>query len=879
MDQSHEQKLNERYGTWWRLLPFLLPILVLAAGAAIITTSGQRVVDMAVQLAKEDAALMNWWHEDQRQTLIAQADMLAARVGSGADLGALAAEVGLPADIGYAAWLDSEKNVQAALNEAALLGDPANSRLWRFVPAIGKATSDFWVEGEQPYWIAMAPVRPEVGGGAVILQRPITGASMAALAQSAGRDVVLYTFEDQQPILSSNPALLTDPARLNSVWLGQVATGQLPQSTLSANGQGPLVVGMTAFYDFARISYSGYLGLFEPTANVRQVLPLQMFWFVLALAVLLTAGGAWMLHSNVRAYLAAHHGMDYRVRRGVKRRLTLGLLLLLVPGVLAVGFIVVRTSNESIRPNLRTAAIGGDVLVDGMAHLLDRLQVFAQGEGVRGLSAPTAEELAPLVRQAAGAEFALVEMDGALGQSADEALTDAHIEALRGLDEGAVGIVTASKTILLGARQRTAEGATVYAGLRLNKYLPQVSSISGAGLTILRGTEPVVTTLAQREIEGLHLTEAVEDELQRAGRVSFAQDVGWNPGRLTAVQLDIPGGDWRLVISQTSVTWSNGVRGYQAVGLAAVALVLVLAGVVLLTLLNVDKPLLLRRMYTGYVFILPAVIWLVWWQLGPALFTLYLSFHKWSVLVDAKPYVGLYNFQLILEDDVFWNAMKNTFIYVTEIPIGMVLALLLALALNRQLKGIRALRTIYYMPAVTSIVVVSLMWKLLYNKDLGIFNYLLSFFNLGPYGFLQSTTMALPSIMAMTVWLGLGSRMILFLAGLQSIPDEYYEAADVDGATGFRKFWHITLPLLAPTTFFVLITSVIGSFQVFGPIYVLTEGGPNGASDVAVHRIYFEAWQNLRFGYASAETVVLFLILFVVTVIQFRYFGRNVSYG
>ncbi|NJN84663.1 MAG: sugar ABC transporter permease [Caldilineaceae bacterium] len=181
--------------------------------------------------------------------------------------------------------------------------------------------------------------------------------------------------------------------------------------------------------------------------------------------------------------------------------------------------------------------------------------------------------------------------------------------------------------------------------------------------------------------------------------------MGWNPGRLTAVNLDIPGAEpWRLLISQISVTWSNAVRSYQATGLAAMALVLVMAGLVLLTLLNVDKPLLLRRMFTGYLFILPAVIWLIWWQLGPALFTLYLSFHKWSVLADAKPFVGLYNFQLIWDDDVFWNAMRNTFVYVLEIPIGMALALALALALNRPLRGIRALRTIYYMPAVTSIV-------------------------------------------------------------------------------------------------------------------------------------------------------------------------------
>ncbi|MCB0064375.1 MAG: sugar ABC transporter permease, partial [Caldilineaceae bacterium] len=473
-----------------------------------------------------------------------------------------------------------------------------------------------------------------------------------------------------------------------------------------------------------------------------------------------------------------------------------------------------------------------------------------------------------------------------------EALSESMIAALQSIEPGQVDVVTAGKTVLLAGHQMGAEtgaetGAesgtdrvSAYAGVRFNSYLPRILEISGVDLTIFNGREPIYTTLATREIESLYFDEAVEAELAANGQASYLQKVGWNPGKLTLYGLGLGETDqWRMIISQASITWSNAVRGYQGFSLAMLAGVVVLTGAILMTLLNLDKPLLLRRLYTGYFFILPAVIWLVWWQLGPALFTGYLSFHKWSVLSPAKPFVGFHNYLQIWEDDVFWNAMKNTFIYVTQIPLGMALALALALALNRPLKGIRALRTIYYMPAVTSIVVVSLMWKLLYSKDLGIFNYLLSFIGLGPYGFLQSTTMALPSIMAMSIWLGLGARMILFLAGLQSISNDYYEAADVDGANGWSKFWHITLPLLAPTTFFVFITSVINSFQVFGPVYVLTQGGPAGASDVAVHRIYFEAWQNLRFGYASAETVILFAFLFVVTAVQFRYFGRNVSYG
>ncbi|NJN83617.1 MAG: hypothetical protein HC802_15930, partial [Caldilineaceae bacterium] len=377
MNPSNNTKLNERYGTWWRLLPFILPFLVLVTGAIMILASSQRLVNTAVQLAKDDAAMMNWWHEDQRQSLAAQADMLAARVGAGSDLTTLAADVGLPADVGYVAWLDGEKNVQGELNAAAKLGDPANSKLWRFVPAIGKAASDFWVEGAQPYWIAMAPVGAEQGGGAIILQRPITQDTVADLAEIAGRDVLFYTYEEQTPVLSSTPALISDPAWFDSVWLGQVASGQLPQSTLSQNSQGPLIAGMTAFYDFARISYSGYLGLLESADDVRQVLPMQMFWIVLAVAFFVTVAGAWILHSSMRSYLSNHQSMDYRARGKSKRKLILGVLLLLVPGVLAVGFIMVRTSNESARPDLRRAEIGGAVLVESMETLVARLQNFA----------------------------------------------------------------------------------------------------------------------------------------------------------------------------------------------------------------------------------------------------------------------------------------------------------------------------------------------------------------------------------------------------------------------------------------------------------------------------------------------------------------------
>jgi len=875
----------------WELLPYLLPLLVLVILGIIVYTSGQRIVSTATQLAKEDATIMNWWHEDQRETLNGLAGMLAQRLSVQSDLGDLteaASLIGLPDDVGYVAWIDAEKTERVVLNAPDVIGDPIASKLFAFAPAVGQPSGGFWHEAGQPYWMSMAPVPPEVGGGVVVIQRPITADTVSALAALTERNVLFYSFETQAPLLSSSDNLFSDPPWLYPEWVTAVATGQLPDSIHSRNYQTELIVGMFAFPDFARLSYSGYFALVEPVGDVQQMLPQVRFWLLTALATVLMAVGAFLLHRLVRTYLQNRPGMSLGARRMMKLRMVAVTVLFLLPTLLVAGYIVMQTSNRSAAFDLRTARVAKEVLMATADTLTARINLFA-AENTAQTFATDAPDVAPeivaeRVRLAHGLGFVVMaRADGPVQASVEELNADS-VAALQSIDAGTVDIVTVGKTVMLAARQSGGNGTAAVAGVRFNRYLPRIEELSGVDLTVFQEREPLYTTLATREIDSLYFDEAVEAELAQYGQASYRQKVGWNPGNLTIYGLNL--GDsldkmnqWRLVISQASITWANAVRGYQGFSLALIALVLVVTGAILMTLLNLDKPLLLRRLYTGYFFILPAVIWLVWWQLGPALFTGYLSFHKWSVLSPAKPFVGLHNYQQIWGDDLFWNAMMNTFIYVTQIPLGMALALALALALNRPLRGIRVLRTVYYMPAVTSIVVVSLMWKLLYNKDLGIFNYLLSFIGLGPYGFLQSTTMALPSIMAMSIWLGLGARMILFLAGLQSISNDYYEAADVDGANGWSKFRHITLPLLAPTTFFVFITSVINSFQVFGPVYVLTQGGPAGASDVAVHRIYFEAWQNLRFGYASAETVILFAFLFVVTAVQFRYFGRNVSYG
>lgn len=290
---------------------------------------------------------------------------------------------------------------------------------------------------------------------------------------------------------------------------------------------------------------------------------------------------------------------------------------------------------------------------------------------------------------------------------------------------------------------------------------------------------------------------------------------------------------------------------------------------------NADRPRFLRATLVGYVFLAPALIHLLWWAAGPVAFSLYLAFHRWNVIDPAKPFVGFENFIELFQDKLFWNAMKNTVVFSLQVPISMFLSLLLAIAVNRQTKSMALLRTIYYLPAVTAGVSTTIVWRWILNKEFGILNYVLGFFGVPKIPWLTSPNTALIAIMLMTIWQSLGSQMIIFLAGLQSIPQAFYEAASIDGANTLQKFRFITIPLLKPTTVFVLVTSVIGSFQVFTPIYVLTQGGPLRSTDVVFYHIWESAWIELRMGYAAAQSWMLFMVLVVLTYIQFKLFGKE----
>jgi multiple sugar transport system permease protein len=285
---------------------------------------------------------------------------------------------------------------------------------------------------------------------------------------------------------------------------------------------------------------------------------------------------------------------------------------------------------------------------------------------------------------------------------------------------------------------------------------------------------------------------------------------------------------------------------------------------------------------TGFVallFLLPNLTGFTLFHLGPVVGALVLSLTQWDLL-SPPSFVGLSNYTtLIFEDPLFWESLKNTALYsLLSIPAGIVASLSLALAMNQRIRGITFYRTIYFIPVVSSMVAVAMVWRWLYNTDFGMFNHLLWLAGLPAVNWLGEPTLALASVALMSIWKGMGYNMVIFLAGLQGIPRTLYEAADIDGANAWLKFWKITLPLLSPTLFFVSVMAVISSFQVFDQVFIMTSGGPGTSTTVYNYYLYKNAFMWLKMGYASAMAYVLFAIIFVITVLQVRVAGGRVQY-
>lgn len=285
-----------------------------------------------------------------------------------------------------------------------------------------------------------------------------------------------------------------------------------------------------------------------------------------------------------------------------------------------------------------------------------------------------------------------------------------------------------------------------------------------------------------------------------------------------------------------------------------------------------------REAWFGYLFAAPWLIGFFLLTLGPMVASLVLSFTDYT-LVAPPDGVGLKNYgQLFHGDPLFWTSIGNTIYYtVFTVPLSMVVALLIALLLNQPVRGVRVFRTIFYLPAVTSSVAVVLLWGWLLNPNVGLVNRTLHLLGLPGPGWFSSETWSKPGLILLALW-SVGQGMVVYLAGLQAVPQTLYEAAAIDGAGPVRRFRHITLPGISPTIFFNMILSIIASFQVFTPAFVLTQGGPLNSTLFYVLYMFQQGFQYLHMGYATAMAWVLLAIVLLITLVQFAFSGRWVYY-
>lgn len=277
----------------------------------------------------------------------------------------------------------------------------------------------------------------------------------------------------------------------------------------------------------------------------------------------------------------------------------------------------------------------------------------------------------------------------------------------------------------------------------------------------------------------------------------------------------------------------------------------------------------------AWLFSTPAIILLIVFLIIPFVWAIWMSFTNMRLIPNLNvptKFIGLENYIRLLSDDVFHKGLLNNFYFVVVVvPIQTSFALGLAMLINQELRGMNLFRTIYFSPVVTSMTVVSIVWTLLYNPDEGLINAFLqaiSFGKLGPYNWLTNTKLVFPAIMLMSIWQGVGFQMVIFLAGLQEIPISLYEAAEVDGANGWQKFINITIPQLRNTLIFVIISTTILAFRLFDQVKVMTNGGPSNASMTTMLYAIETGWGRLKIGYASAVTVVFFLIVLLVSMAQ-----------
>lgn len=280
-----------------------------------------------------------------------------------------------------------------------------------------------------------------------------------------------------------------------------------------------------------------------------------------------------------------------------------------------------------------------------------------------------------------------------------------------------------------------------------------------------------------------------------------------------------------------------------------------------------------------YLLIAPSLLVFFVFEIYPIFYSFYLSFMKWNLLSPKKDFVGLANYATIFGSDEFIKAVWHTVVFTAgRVFFSLAIALALALLLNTQKGWVSWVQASIFSPHVVSMVSISMLWLWLMDPTHGLLNYLLSLVGLPTSRWLAATDTALMSVIIVAVWKAIGYDMVIFLSGLQSIPEELYEAAKIDGANSFQRFWSITLPLLSPTTFFLSVTSIIASFQVFDSVNVMTGGGPADSTTVLVYYIYQYGFRFFKIGQATAASTVLFIIILILTLLQFKFMEKRVHY-
>ena len=294
---------------------------------------------------------------------------------------------------------------------------------------------------------------------------------------------------------------------------------------------------------------------------------------------------------------------------------------------------------------------------------------------------------------------------------------------------------------------------------------------------------------------------------------------------------------------------------------------------------NVKKKQRAKKFTKGMVFLLPSIVLFGTFLFYPLFKTMYLSFFLTNARGETTVYVGLQNYIEMFTSPIFHQSMKSTFLFVLyTVPTTIIIALSLAVIANEKLKGIGFFRTIFSSTMGISVAAASVFWLYMFHPSIGFLNRILELFGVESIGWLTDPKWALLAVAVTTIWMNLGFTFLVLLGGLQSIDSYLYESADIDGAGYFYKLRRITIPMLSPTLFFVITVTIINAFQTFGQIDILTQGGPQNSTNLIVYSIYREAFSNYQFGTASAQAIVLFIIILIMTIIQFKIGERKVHY-